>query len=144
MRLTTLWDQIQPSKMVNAHADGSGMYGSHRMAVRNQPDIRYIEFPCPQGQATALASFYRCVMNCIVHTQSQTDDDSSNAVVTVPSVLEPSTILYGSKDGGNTVASRVTLSRFLSNRVKEDPEYQDLQNILLALERPNLPGSINV
>ena len=30
--------------------------------------------------------------------------------------------------------SRITLRRFLSNKVKERPEYQDLQNILLALE----------
>jgi len=31
-------------------------------------------------------------------------------------------------------SSRITMRRFLSNKVKERPEYQDLQNILLALE----------
>ncbi len=40
---------------------------------------------------------------------------------------ELSTIPYGN-------STRVTLSRFLSNLVKANPEFQDLQNILLALE----------
>lgn len=34
----------------------------------------------------------------------------------------------------SSVVSRITLRRFLSNKVKEQPQYQDLQNILLALE----------
>ena len=53
----------------------------------------------------------------------------------IPSVIdskyytppEPSIIPYGN-------ATRVTLSRFLTNLVKAYPEFQDLQNILLALE----------
>ena len=122
-------DSLEPNstmKMVNAHADGSGMYGSHRMAVRNQPDIRYMEFPCPHGQATALASFYRHVMNCIVHTQSQSDDDSSNEVVTVsvgPGVHLPVV--------------------FVENERFADLQ-QASQGFIFACIRPNMPGSISV
>ncbi len=58
-------------KMVNAHTE-AGMYGSQRMAIRDQPGIRYIEIPCPKGQGASLAFFYRHIMKCSVHILEET------------------------------------------------------------------------
>ena len=54
-----------PHKMVNMHAQG-GNYAAHRMAVRGQPGIRYIELACRPNTAAAIATFYREMMQCTV------------------------------------------------------------------------------
>ena len=54
-----------PMKMVNMHAEG-GVYGSHRMAVRGKPGIRFIEVPCPKGKSSNVATFYRELVGCVV------------------------------------------------------------------------------
>ncbi len=50
-------------KMVNMHALG-GAYGAHRLAVRLQPGIRYVEMACPVSTASSIAEFYQTVMKC--------------------------------------------------------------------------------
>ncbi len=52
-----------PHKMVNMHAEG-GAYGAHRMAVRGQPGIRYVEFTVPSSTSKSIAHFYQDVMKC--------------------------------------------------------------------------------
>lgn len=59
-----------PRKMENLHAHG-GAYGSHRMAVRGSPGIRYIEIACPPNTAGAIARFYREMIRCTI---METDD----------------------------------------------------------------------
>jgi len=54
-----------PRKMENLHANG-GAYGSHRMAIRGSPGIRYIEVACPLAKSGAIAKFYREIVGCIV------------------------------------------------------------------------------
>ena len=54
-----------PQKMTNFHAQG-GPYGSHRMAVRGQPGIRFVQVTCPNGKAPAIAQFYREILGCTV------------------------------------------------------------------------------
>ena len=54
-----------PRKMENLHAKG-GAYGSHRMAVRGGPGIRYIEVSCPPLKSGAIARFYRDMIGCNV------------------------------------------------------------------------------
>jgi hypothetical protein len=69
-------------KMVNAHSStggiAAGVYGSHRMAIRDQPGIRYLEIPCPIGQASAVASFYREMMKCTVHTMAVNNTNNNS------------------------------------------------------------------
>jgi len=52
-----------PHKMANMHAEG-GAYGAHRMAVRGQPGIRYVEFAVPTSTTKPIAQFYQDVMKC--------------------------------------------------------------------------------
>ncbi|KAL7577665.1 hypothetical protein ACA910_015177 [Epithemia clementina (nom. ined.)] len=67
-----------PMKMVNLHGEG-GMYGSHRMAVRGQPGIRFVEVPCPKGKSAAVATFYRELLGCAVwKTATKGDNDNDN------------------------------------------------------------------
>ena len=54
-----------PRKMENLHAKG-GAYGSHRMAVRGGPGIRFIEIACPPNKSRAIAKFYREMIGCTV------------------------------------------------------------------------------
>lgn len=54
-----------PRKMENLHAKG-GAYGSHRMAVRGGPGIRFIEIACPTNKSIAIAKFYRKMIGCTV------------------------------------------------------------------------------
>ena len=58
-------DSATPQKMTNMHLDG-GFYGSHRMAVRSQPGIRFVQIACPTGTAPAIAKFYREMLHCTV------------------------------------------------------------------------------
>jgi aromatic aminotransferase len=53
-----------PQKMTNLHSTG-GSYGP-RMAVREQPGIRFVEFVVPQGTASKVASFYKDTLGCTV------------------------------------------------------------------------------
>lgn len=52
-----------PRKMENCHAMGGG-FGSHRMAVRGQPGLRFIEISCSAGKSKAIGRFYKEVMKC--------------------------------------------------------------------------------
>mmetsp|Transcript_45176 Transcript_45176/g.109330 ORF Transcript_45176/g.109330 Transcript_45176/m.109330 type:complete len:371 (-) Transcript_45176:408-1520(-) len=45
-------------KMDNLH-DWGGNYGCHRMAVRQQPGIRYLELACQKGKSLSIGNFYR-------------------------------------------------------------------------------------
>lgn len=82
-KLSHLKQQQQPlsassMKMVTMHAEGGG-YGSHRMAVRGKPGIRYVEIPFPKGKSDALATFYRTVIGCNVwQTRSSSSSSSHN------------------------------------------------------------------
>eukprot|EP00586_Coscinodiscus_wailesii_P004232 CAMPEP_0172480504 /NCGR_PEP_ID=MMETSP1066-20121228/5689_1 /TAXON_ID=671091 /ORGANISM="Coscinodiscus wailesii, Strain CCMP2513" /LENGTH=369 /DNA_ID=CAMNT_0013241879 /DNA_START=125 /DNA_END=1234 /DNA_ORIENTATION=- len=73
-----------PRKMENMHAEG-GVYGGHRMAVRGQPGIRYIEIACPMGTSPAVARFYRELLGCAVLETSlrHNDNDHDNTAVAV-------------------------------------------------------------
>jgi hypothetical protein len=50
-------------KMVEMHSEG-GAYGAHRMAVRGQPGIRFVEFACPVSTASSIGEFYKNVLKC--------------------------------------------------------------------------------
>lgn len=50
-------------KMDNLH-DWGGSYASHRMAVRQQPGIRYIELTCRKGTSSAIGRFYQQLLKC--------------------------------------------------------------------------------
>ena len=52
-------------KMVKLHSKG-GDYGTHRMAVRGKPGIRYVELKCRKGTADSIAKFYESIMGCHV------------------------------------------------------------------------------
>jgi catechol-2,3-dioxygenase len=54
-----------PRKMENMHAKG-GAYGSHRMAVRGGPGIRFIEIACPPNKSRAISKFYQEMIGCTV------------------------------------------------------------------------------
>ena len=62
-RISTTKSEPSPRKMDNLH-DWGGSYGSHRMAVRQQPGIRYIEFACRKGTSRAIGNFYQQVVDC--------------------------------------------------------------------------------
>mmetsp|Transcript_1431 Transcript_1431/g.1923 ORF Transcript_1431/g.1923 Transcript_1431/m.1923 type:complete len:300 (+) Transcript_1431:2-901(+) len=69
-----------PQKMTNMHAQG-GSYGTHRMAIRGNPGIRYIEISCPIKKSTAIATFYKEMLGCTV--MEATVGESAAAVVCV-------------------------------------------------------------
>jgi hypothetical protein len=76
--------QYNQRKIVQLHQMG-GQYGPHRMAVRGQPGIRYIELICPTGMSCHIAEFYTTILGCLVlqQTRSMTtnndnyDDDNN-------------------------------------------------------------------
>jgi catechol 2,3-dioxygenase-like lactoylglutathione lyase family enzyme len=80
-KLATAAPLATPMKMVNLHSQG-GTYGAHRMAVRGQPGIRFVEIACPPTTAAAVASFYRDVLHCTVQ-ELVADDGRASAVVCV-------------------------------------------------------------
>lgn len=67
-------------KMVNLHAPG-GAYGPHRMAVRGQPGIRYVELACPPGKTEAVARFYREMLGCTVSLTTHPDQSTTPCAV---------------------------------------------------------------
>jgi hypothetical protein len=70
--------------MVNLHAEG-GAYGGHRMAVRGQPGIRFVEVACPHGKSPAVAEFYRKMLRCTV-LETKRDDRACAMVCVGPGV----------------------------------------------------------
>jgi catechol-2,3-dioxygenase len=52
-------------KMVKLHAEG-GAYGAHRMSIRGNPGIRYVEVACRPGTTPAIANFYKDMLDCTV------------------------------------------------------------------------------
>lgn len=52
-------------KMVKMHAEG-GAYGPHRMSVRGNPGIRYVEVACRTGTVDSIAGFYEKMLGCQV------------------------------------------------------------------------------
>lgn len=73
---TTESNHQSPHKMVNMHSEG-GDYGAHRLAVRGQPGIRFVEFTVPVATAHPIARFYEDVMKCN-EVMTKTVDDSGN------------------------------------------------------------------
>ena len=71
-----------PQKMVTMHANG-GAYGSHRMAVRGQPGIRFVEFACPVTTASPIAGFYKDVLKCNQVMTKTLDKDKECTIVGV-------------------------------------------------------------
>ncbi|CAJ1945942.1 unnamed protein product [Cylindrotheca closterium] len=49
-------------KMEQLH-DWGGTHGSHRMAVRQQPGIRYLELICQKGTSRAIGDFYQQMLH---------------------------------------------------------------------------------
>jgi catechol-2,3-dioxygenase len=68
-----------PRKMESCHALG-GDYGSHRMAIRGQPGIRFLEVACPVGKSKAIGRFYKEVLQC---KDVQEFEKEGSAVVTI-------------------------------------------------------------
>lgn len=64
-------------KMVVMHEEG-GVYGPHRMAVRGNPGIRYVEIACAVGTIDAIAEFYETLLGCHVTRRTTTEDDPDN------------------------------------------------------------------
>ena len=71
-----------PRKMENLHSEG-GAYGSHRMAVRGQAGIRFVEIACPPHKVPAVARFYKEMLGCDVW---ETTAENNNAPIAVVSV----------------------------------------------------------
>ena len=70
--------QQQQQKMVVYHSSG-GIYGPHRMAVRGQPGIRYIEFACQRGTIDSIAKFYKTLLGChVVRSQRRISSPINN------------------------------------------------------------------
>jgi len=80
-------------KMVKLHGKG-GAYGPHRMAVRGNPGIRYVEIACRVGTTESIAEFYEKMLGCHVSrtkagafldstTNSGRDDGSIDVQVVV-------------------------------------------------------------
>lgn len=64
-------------KMVKLHGEG-GDYGSHRMAVRGKPGIRYVEIACRTGTAHSIAEFYESTLGChVTRTRAAPNADST-------------------------------------------------------------------
>jgi catechol-2,3-dioxygenase len=57
-------------KMAVFHSD-SGVYGPHRMAVRGNPGIRYVEIACHVGTVASIAEFYEELLGCHVTRTSE-------------------------------------------------------------------------
>ena len=80
--------QSSQQKMTKMHSEG-GTYGPHRMAVRGQPGIRYIEIACRMGAAHAIAKFYEMLgchvtrTNAVPSTDSTTECKVEAAIVRV-------------------------------------------------------------
>lgn len=70
---------ISQQKMVLFHEEG-GIYGPHRIAVRGNPGIRYVEIACEIGTINAIAEFYETLLGCQVtrRTTATNDDNDSN------------------------------------------------------------------
>ena len=76
-------------KMENLHALGNS-YGSHRMAVRGKPGIRFLELACPPGTSSKVGTFYKELLDChvqafhkknilnVVEPQNCHDDDDDD------------------------------------------------------------------
>jgi catechol 2,3-dioxygenase-like lactoylglutathione lyase family enzyme len=71
---------ITAQKMVNLHLEG-GAYGSHRMAVRGKPGIRFAEIATSVGTIDAIARFYETMLGCIVLRRNV--DTAETAAVSV-------------------------------------------------------------
>jgi catechol-2,3-dioxygenase len=80
-------DSESPHKMVNLHKEG-GSYGPHRMSVRGNPGIRYVEIACSPGTISAVQEFYQTILGCRVSTPSSsaTCDKQTVAVDVGPGV----------------------------------------------------------
>lgn len=66
-------------KMVKLHGEG-GAYGPHRMAVRGNPGIRYVEIACRMGAIDSIAEFYERMLGChVTRTKAVPTSDSSTA-----------------------------------------------------------------
>mmetsp|Transcript_27856 Transcript_27856/g.47350 ORF Transcript_27856/g.47350 Transcript_27856/m.47350 type:complete len:402 (-) Transcript_27856:760-1965(-) len=66
-----------PQKMVTMHKEG-GAYGAHRMSVRGNPGIRYVEIACRVGSIESIADFYENTLGChVTRTSSGFDSDST-------------------------------------------------------------------
>ena len=63
--------------MENLHAVGN-FYGSHRMAVRGKPGIRFLELACPPGKSSKVAAFYKKLLGCSVQEFNNKKQDGSN------------------------------------------------------------------
>lgn len=79
--------RASPHKMANMHGEG-GEYGAHRMAIRGQPGIRFVEFACRTGTTGAIAAFYEQMLGCHVSRSStplnnETNGDRGAAVACV-------------------------------------------------------------
>lgn len=70
-------DEASQQKMVLFHGEG-GVYGPHRMAVRGNPGIRYVEIACETGTVNSIAEFYETLLGCHVTTRSEVVDSRSN------------------------------------------------------------------
>jgi catechol-2,3-dioxygenase len=64
-------------KMVVQHEEG-GVYGPHRMAVRGNPGIRFVEIACAVGTIDAIAEFYETLLGCQVTRRTTTEEDPSS------------------------------------------------------------------
>lgn len=71
---------VTAQKMVNLHLEG-GAYGSHRMAVRGKPGIRFAEIATSVGTIDAIARFYETILGCIVLRRNV--DTAETAAVSV-------------------------------------------------------------
>ena len=57
-------------KMVVFHSS-TGVYGPHRMAVRGNPGIRYVEIACRKGTINSIANFYEELLGCHVTRKNE-------------------------------------------------------------------------
>jgi catechol-2,3-dioxygenase len=56
----------QSSQKMAVFHSGRGVYGPHRMAVRGNPGIRFVEIACRVGTVASIAEFYEEFLGCHV------------------------------------------------------------------------------
>mmetsp|Transcript_7678 Transcript_7678/g.13825 ORF Transcript_7678/g.13825 Transcript_7678/m.13825 type:complete len:241 (-) Transcript_7678:53-775(-) len=126
-----------PQKMVKLHKEG-GAYGAHRMAVRGNPGIRYIEIACRMGTVDSIAEFYEEMLGCHVFRTkavSAIDIDSTT------------------NDGSNNASSEVEVAvvcvgpgvhmTFVENQQLSHDTIKQMEGVHACIYIPNFQGTYN-
>jgi len=121
-------------KMVKMHAEG-GAYGPHRMSVRGNPGIRYVEIACRMGTVDSIAEFYEQMLGChVTRTNAELDIDSTtNDGSNASSEVKVAIVCVGP---GVHMA-------FVENQQLSDNAIQQMEGVHACFYIPNFQGTYN-